>query len=452
MKISTVRKAQLTTAFLFAAVFSTVLATITPLHANEANPSATSEHVINGREDVTNNGTQDLSNKRQNIEQGAGFQKELLQHLDTLPFSQPKHDRQAEHEQKLSPTNSIAKDNKPQKKETPKEADTTKSTKSKHDASESFSIRKTEIAKSSHYGDFSIYDARVFLNRDIDGDGYYSEFDVVFDADTQFQSADVYGVLYISRHGGPWEFYYETDVFQINGSDSDDDYTVTTTLNYNFPSAEYDILIDLYEYGYSGVAATISSAVDSDLYDVPLEDRSFEVSYASGFDIHDITTTLTTDRDGDGFFSSFNMSIDVDTVYAESLVYAQIYFLNEYNEWELEFTSSDVSIFSNSSNDSIDVDFHWQSGYPTRHYDFKVVVIDAFSQQRLFETGRNYAGLNALPLESSSVDNTANQPPVSFTNSTTSSGAGGGAFGSYAIILLCLLIAIRWLHSRNATC
>ncbi|MEM0911875.1 MAG: choice-of-anchor H family protein [Pseudomonadota bacterium] len=320
-----------------------------------------------------------------------------------------------------------------------KETEKRSSVVSKHNSEKVLAQRGESVNTSSRWHDFTIYDAKTYLNRDVDGDGFYSEFEVVFDADTSYDAADVYGVLYISRNGGPWEFYYETDVFRINGNDSDDEYSVRTTLNFNFPSGQYSVLIDLYEYGYSGVAATISSSEDGDLYSLPLEDITLDTSSVSGFDIHDISTTLITDNDGDGYFSEFAMSIDIDSIYPESLVYAEIYYLNRFNEWELEFTSNNVAIYGEASNDSIDVSFEWHSGYPTRHYDFKVVVIDAYTHQRLFETGRNYNGLNTLPLESADSDRLPNIQPPPSGGSSSSIGSGGGSMSISMLGLLCVL-------------
>lgn len=387
----------------------------TSLHATEL---GTSKNTKQGKSSITN----------------LGAQSQTLN--DNLSFVQAKGDRLSSHFQH-QPIETAATVN--AKLESPllKTAVANKEpVMSKNDAALAFFKRQNNPNTSHRYGDFTIYNAKTYLHRDIDGDGYHSEFEIVFDADTDYNSADVYGVLYISKHGGPWEFYYETEVFRINRNDSDDEYSVKTALNYGFPSDQYDILIDLYEYGYSGIVATISARENRDLDAIPLEDRSYEVSYSNGFDIHDITTTLTNDRDGDGFFSEFTMSIDIDTSYAQSLVYAEVYFLNQYNEWELNYTSSDISLRSNSSSDSIDIDFDWRSGFPTRYYDFKVVVLDAYSHQRLFETGRNYNALNALPLESNDVDNLAANQPVPHVNSTTSYGSGGGSLGLSVFALL----------------
>ncbi|MCG9738629.1 choice-of-anchor H family protein [Shewanella insulae] len=125
------------------------------------------------------------------------------------------------------------------------------------------------------YHEFAIYEASSRLFEDVDYDGFYRTFSVTFDADVHSyylgEHADVYADLYLSRNGGPWELYHTTDVFTIVDDASDDDFEVLTTLHTGYPTDHYDVLIDLYEVGYSDIVATISSDDLDDLYGLPLE-------------------------------------------------------------------------------------------------------------------------------------------------------------------------------------
>jgi hypothetical protein len=254
----------------------------------------------------------------------------------------------------------------------------------------------------------------------------------------------VYAKLYVSYQGGPWELYYTTDVFEINGAQSSDDYRVTTVLNYDFPTGDYDILIDLYEYGYSGIVATYSSADDVDLYRIPLEDREHEASYSNGFWFYDVTTDLLDDNDNDGFYHRFAMSFDVDTEYASADVFAEVYFLNEYNQWELEYTTDDINLNGNSTLDTVHLEFDWSSGYPTGYYDFKIVIRDAYSNERLIETYSEFGALNSVPLESYDRDNAYNSGGNSGSSgATTNYESGGGSLVWSVILMLSSLAAIR---------
>ncbi|WDE06097.1 choice-of-anchor H family protein [Thalassomonas viridans] len=125
--------------------------------------------------------------------------------------------------------------------------------------------------------DFAIFDASTELARDIDGDGYFREFTLVFDADVSSGVAEVYAEIYLSQDGGPWLHHFTTDVFTIVGDSSEDQYEVNSSLVEGFPSDHYDILIDLYEPGFDEIVATYSSDDNNALYALPLEDATYDV-------------------------------------------------------------------------------------------------------------------------------------------------------------------------------
>ena len=302
--------------------------------------------------------------------------------------------------------------------------------KSKKSTSEKKTQRALTPQLSAAHHDYSFYDASVTLYDDIDGDGFYSRFQVEFDADTLFDWAEVYAKLYVSQDGGPWELYYTTEVFDIHGQNNDDDYRVMTTLNIDFPSDSYDILVDLYEYGHAGIVATMGPEEDVDLFDLPLEDRTQENSYNSGFRIYNVQTDLLRDEDGDGYYSEFAIALDIDTDYSVADVYAEIYFLNERNEWELEYTTQEIELQGITTLDTVHLEFEWASGYQPRYYDFKVVVRDAHSQERLVESSSEFAALNRIPLESADYEDAVDpidNPGGRSGGSSSSQGSGGGS-------------------------
>lgn len=135
------------------------------------------------------------------------------------------------------------------------------------------------------YHSFSIFDASSRLFEDFDYDGFYQTFSVTFDVDVNGaylnERADLFAELYLSRNGSPWVHYYTTDVFTIYGDSTQDDYEVLTTLYTGYATDHYDVLIDVYEVGYSDIVATISADETDSLYALPLEssdrDREPEV-------------------------------------------------------------------------------------------------------------------------------------------------------------------------------
>lgn len=129
--------------------------------------------------------------------------------------------------------------------------------------------------QSYRYVEFDIFQADSVLITDADYDGFYQTFSVIFDADVYSdyagERARVFADLYLSRDGGPWELLYTTDSFVIEDDSSEDEFEVITTLGTGYETSHYDVLIDLYEVGYSGIVATISSNDVNGLYALPLE-------------------------------------------------------------------------------------------------------------------------------------------------------------------------------------
>tara|TARA_R110000744_G_scaffold96621_1_gene186708 strand:- start:12611 stop:13429 length:819 start_codon:yes stop_codon:yes gene_type:complete len=145
------------------------------------------------------------------------------------------------------------------------------------------STSQSVVYSSNFYHSFSIYTGYSQLITDIDEDGYYQAFSVAFDADLLSPMANeqavVYADLYLSQNGGPWVLYFSTDDFVITGEYTDDEFEVVTKLDSGYVPDYYDVLIDLYEVGYSDVVATYSSNDSNELYALPLESSDFDPEY-----------------------------------------------------------------------------------------------------------------------------------------------------------------------------
>lgn len=132
----------------------------------------------------------------------------------------------------------------------------------------------TSASPESVNQDFWIYDARTAIAGDLDGDGFYTRLELEFDADTVYDSAWVYAVLYLSLEGGAWTEYGETVVFDIYGSSGGDEYYFDVDLVSGFPTGYYDVLIELYDDYDGRLVATLGPAGSADLFDLPLESET----------------------------------------------------------------------------------------------------------------------------------------------------------------------------------
>lgn len=138
--------------------------------------------------------------------------------------------------------------------------------------------------------DFWIYDASVELYADLDRDGFYYGVDLTFDADTVYDVADVYAVLYLSYDLGPWNEYASTEDFTIYGASGEDQYSIETELVSGYPTGGYDILIELFDTFDGTFVASFGPDDSSQLSNLPLEDI--------GRDTPQSTTIIVDDHGG----------------------------------------------------------------------------------------------------------------------------------------------------------
>ncbi|WP_297816894.1 choice-of-anchor H family protein [uncultured Paraglaciecola sp.] len=129
-------------------------------------------------------------------------------------------------------------------------------------------------AKSSNQ-EFWIFDAWVELYSDHDRDGYFNYFSVEFDADTEYSFAEVYARLYLGKDE-VFKEYHTTVNFSIFYDNSDDSFVVESELLNGFPSAEYEVLIEIYDASSDELVAVYDGNNDADLYLLSLESKEYE--------------------------------------------------------------------------------------------------------------------------------------------------------------------------------
>ena len=120
--------------------------------------------------------------------------------------------------------------------------------------------------------DFWFYEVDVILFNDDDRDGYHHGIDLLFDVDTNFVSADIYAVMYLSYEGGPWNEYAATEDFTIFGTSGTDEYVVVTELESGYPTGNYDLLIEIFDAWDGTYLGSYGPADTSELAYLPLED------------------------------------------------------------------------------------------------------------------------------------------------------------------------------------
>jgi len=312
--------------------------------------------------------------------------------------------------------------------------------------------RAPSVARSLRTSDFQLYDAGNTLKTDRDVDGYHSEFRIRFDADVSVGDALVCAKLYLRRVGdtGDWQLYHTTGDFWIYGQSGTDDYYVDTTLDEGFPTADYDVLIDLYESGSSGVVATLEGYDTSALSYLPLEEVGLDIPFGlTGYSIKGVATSFLIDDDHDGYYSRFRVTFDPDSDYSGDYAYAVVWVRPQGGAWIKEHTSDDFLIDASGTADSYSFTADWISGYPTANYDIQIDLYDAASGLLVASAGSERRELTLLPLEDESRDRNVGPPTSGGSVVTTSEEYGGGAIATWfalALVLLAVGRKIRAVH------
>lgn len=268
----------------------------------------------------------------------------------------------------------------------------------------------------------------VTLDYDQDLDGYYSEFTVNFDADTNYSYADVYAELYLSLNGGPWLRYHVTDVFEIQGWSYYDDYTVSTLLTEGYPPGSYDLLIDLIDTFDNSLVATISGDQLINMSNLPLEDLTYEnsSSYSSSVKFFNAEIQLLTDQDNDGYYRSYSLQFDADVDAGSREIFAEIWMRDQTGTWQLETTTENILLQGNSTLDTYIIETILESGYATGYYDFKVDLFDATTSEFLTSSDDFDSQLSYVPLEDSEADTYVSQGTGTSVVSVSVESGGAG--------------------------
>lgn len=281
--------------------------------------------------------------------------------------------------------------------------------------------------------DVSVFDAQTYLVTDLDGDGFYREFELVLDLDTYGLDREVYLKLYYRSNGSDWLLLDTSSPFWISGQSSQDAWQGIYTLTSGFRSDWYEIAVDVYDAQTDEWLVTVEGSDDLDLYDLPLEDRWADGD-VEGFALTELTRELSIDDDLDGFYQQFYFDVLAQWQGQSRRVHATLYSRGSDGQWYREATSV-ATLLHDGDNVRFVFDGGWQSGYPTDYYDFLIDLVDADTGAVLMTVGPENVPLSQAPMESADWDEQVTEVVVTTTV--------GGSMGLYLFGLLGLLGVAR---------
>lgn len=148
-----------------------------------------------------------------------------------------------------------------------------------------------------------------------------------------------------------------------------------------------------------------------------------------------VGTLLFDDRDGDGYFSGFSLSVDTDIEWGHGDIYLSIYLQEQGTDKRLFHTSSAFTIYGNSESDEYGIEVELLENYPAGNYDIQIDVHDAYGYEVLDSiSSEEQQNLGALPLESELAG------PI-YHDETVTEHVGGA--GPVILVLVCGFLSIR---------
>ncbi len=121
--------------------------------------------------------------------------------------------------------------------------------------------------------------------------------------------------------------------------------------------------------------------------------------------IYDTSTELISDFNDDGFYHRFSVSIDADTSYDISYIFARLYLSYEGGPWREYATSNNYHIYGDSELDVFVIETELADGFLSGYYDVRVELYNADNNDWLSSYGPyDDASLSNLPLQDSYYD------------------------------------------------
>jgi hypothetical protein len=97
----------------------------------------------------------------------------------------------------------------------------------------------------------------------------------------------------------------------------------------------------------------------------------------NGIRIVTATVDLYEDNDADGYYQSFVLRFDPESIYRRTHVFATIHIRESGNEWNTFYTTDRFTVESNSPWDVTEISARVLGGYPTGEYDLLITLYDA---------------------------------------------------------------------------
>ncbi|MEC8813799.1 MAG: hypothetical protein CSH49_10145 [Alcanivorax sp.] len=297
---------------------------------------------------------------------------------------------------------------------------------------------------SNRYSDSSVrvYDVWFNMVADTDGDGYYHQFEVNFDIDSELYRQDIYVVGELA--GASRQILFQTETYMLSGDSGDDTYQARVLLTEGYPSQAYELILNIYSAETDSLLLQYDGDNDSRLRSLFLEDNTQEEAGYDRVTLYELGFELSADQDGDGFYTQLEVELDADAPGQERNVYVRLSLIDGYGRWYNISTSNLFRLYDYSSNDRYTTRVVLDYGFDPATYQLGVEIFDAETENLLLSS--TAPSTTPLTMESTDWDNDwDNDYSVTVEEEYRVSGSGG----SSSLFLLFLLGLFLLAAHRN---
>lgn len=154
--------------------------------------------------------------------------------------------------------------------------------------------------------------------------------------------------------------------------------------------------------------------------------------------IFDVALDLHSDYDHDGHYSTFNLTLDLDTNLSASTVYAALYLATDGGPWNEYAVTSNFTVRGRGSEDTFSLQAELDSGYPRGYYNHHIEIYDAYSHELIGSYGpADSHQFHGLPMESR-----IHEDQFSIGTDITLSFSGTGSM-DIELLALCVIVTLR---------
>ncbi|MDP4536102.1 choice-of-anchor H family protein [Alkalimonas collagenimarina] len=128
------------------------------------------------------------------------------------------------------------------------------------------------VSSQSFSTDVWFHSIELELSGDVNDNGFYHQLYLEFDADTNRSSKAVFAEFSLQRGNRPEQLFHTSSIFTLYGQSRDDWFAIDTTLEANYPTDYYTLIIRIYDATSGWLLAELSGYDEPILDLLPLED------------------------------------------------------------------------------------------------------------------------------------------------------------------------------------